>query len=143
LRGDGPKDMAGGIQKANRLSFNNPTRLAFLIADYPCHGTRFHSISDDYPTGTPEIDIVMETKLLLSKQPENGSMSLHFGQITHHTDIMIDRLLKHYDIKIEVVPVDDTSKMKASFTASVRRSIFKTMTRADLSPSPYHLTQVH
>jgi hypothetical protein len=127
--GDGPEDMAGGIQKANRLSWNNPTRLAFLIADYPCHGTEFHGSSDEnYPDGTPGINIVDEIRSLLNNRPENGSMSLHFGRITHCTDKMIDRLLKHYGIEIEVVPVDDTSKMKASITSSVRRSIFKTMT---------------
>ena len=102
--GDGPEDIAGGLQKANGLSWNNPTCLAFLIADYPCHGQEFHVLTDDsYPSGTPGINIVEEIKTLLKKKSANGSMSLHFGKITSHTDTMIDRLINHYRIEIEVV----------------------------------------
>jgi Mg-chelatase subunit ChlD len=40
--GDTPEDIAGGLQQANKLSWSNPTRVAFLIADAPCHGRDYY-----------------------------------------------------------------------------------------------------
>lgn len=135
---DAPEDIAGAFQQANMLSWLHHTRLAFLIADYPCHGTEFHNFTntrDSYPRGTPGINIIEEIKSLLSKRIENGTMSLNFGRITEHTDTMIACFQK-YGIDIDVVPVQDTNKMKASVTSSVRKSIFKTMTVTGRSGAP-------
>jgi len=125
---DAPEDMAGGIQKANGLSWNNPTRIAFLIADAPCHGSEFHRLADSYPGGTPGISIVNELRDLLKCHDTNGTMSIHFGSITSHTDAMIERFRTGYGIDLSVRSVKDTTKLKDTVTSSVRRSIFKTMT---------------
>jgi hypothetical protein len=54
-------------------------------------------------------------------------MSLTFGRITDQTDQMI-RCLRGYDIFIDEVGIEDTSKLTKTVTASVRKSIFKTVT---------------
>lgn len=126
--GDTPEDMAGGIQKANSLDWKNPTRVVFLIADAPCHGSEFHSFDDSYPKGSPGVDIQMELKRLLANHDsQSGSMTVHFGRIHHGTDSMIRRF-KQLGISLEVVGLHDISKLTASVTTGVRRSIFKTMT---------------
>ena len=85
--------MAGGIQKANGLSWSSPTRIAFLIADAPCHGLEFHDFDDTYPHGTLGIDIKKELAMLLSncKTTGEGTMSVYFGKITTGADRMIRR----------------------------------------------------
>lgn len=127
---DTPEDMAGGIQKANSLSWFNPTRIAFLIADCPCHGREFHHYDDTYPSGTPGINIINELRILQKLSGSKGSMSVHFGRITNHTDEMLSRFKASYGIDLQVGSITDTSKLKSVVTSSVRRSIFKTMTLA-------------
>jgi hypothetical protein len=125
--GDGyTADMARGIQTANQLSWKQSTRVAFLIADVPCHGSEFHPRSDDYPNGTPGVDIKAELKTLFANG-ESGTMTVNFGRITVETDQMIRRF-KECDIPIDVVGIENISKVAGSVIRSVRKSIFKTMT---------------
>ena len=36
---DGPEDMVGGLEKAVQQQWRNKsTKVAVLVADYPCHG---------------------------------------------------------------------------------------------------------
>jgi len=126
--GDAPEDMAGAMQKANALSWENPTRAVFLIADAPCHGREFHPYNDDYPGGSPGIDIKKEVKKLVANYDiQDGSMTVHFGRICSGTDAMISRF-EELGILLEVVSLHDVSKLTACVTKGVRRSIFKTMT---------------
>lgn len=126
--GDAPEDMAGGIREANLLNWRNPTRVAFLIADAPCHGHEYHSYEDSYPEGSPGIDIKNELKELASKHDaQDGSMTVHFGRIGDGTDSMIRRF-EDAGISLEVVSLSDVSKLTACVTTGVRKSIFKTMT---------------
>jgi hypothetical protein len=123
---DDPEDIAGAIQQANRLGWSQPSRVAFLIADSPCHGHEFHSLYDRFPLGTPGITILQELKLL-SRTCGNGTMTLMFGRITQRTDIMLKRFQEN-GIEIDVVGIEDVGKMTKVVTKSVRKSIFKTMT---------------
>jgi rRNA maturation endonuclease Nob1 len=77
--GDAPEDIAGAIQKANALSWQQTSRLTFLIADAPCHGRKFNGLTggDSYPEGTPGICIEAELKKLMEKGGQAG-MQLHF-----------------------------------------------------------------
>jgi len=125
--GDAPEDMAGGIQKVNELSWSQPTRVVYLIADAPCHGTEFSvGLGDTYPSGTPGINIVEELEKLTSPI-EGGSTTLTFGRITSITDTMIHNIQKQ-GITVDVVDLKDTSKLTRMVTRTVRRSVFKTMT---------------
>jgi hypothetical protein len=126
---DAPEDIAGAIQKANALSWSQQTRVAFLIADSPCHGKDFHRCFDSYPDGTPGVDIITELNALSSKCASNGTMTINFGRITSQTDMMLHRF-EECGVMIDVVSLDDVCKITACVTKSVRKSIFKTMTLA-------------
>ena len=85
--GDAPEDLAGAIQQANTLSWSHPSKVVFIIADAPCHGTGFHSgLDDNYPEGSPGVNIISELQLLQEKAGVQETMSLTFGRITSHTD---------------------------------------------------------
>lgn len=128
--GDTPEDMAGAVKKALDLSWDNPTRVAFLIADAPCHGTEFHSCSDDYPKGSPGADIKSTLKKLVALRDVDGTMTVHFGKINDETDTMIRRF--HGDgIDMKVVSMSDPSTLVGAVTRGVRTSIFKTMSATD------------
>lgn len=122
--GDGPEDIAGAIKEANNLYWQNLSRVAFLIADAPCHGSSFNDGGDSYPAGTPGIDIFRELKILQNNRG-NGTMTIKFGRITNYTDKMI-REFQASGIKVESVDIMDASKLTKCVTASVRKSIFKT-----------------
>uniref|UniRef100_A0A7S0F6H6 Alpha-type protein kinase domain-containing protein n=1 Tax=Craspedostauros australis TaxID=1486917 RepID=A0A7S0F6H6_9STRA len=126
--GDTPEDMAGGIQHANALSWRQATRVAFIVADCPCHGREFHSLGDDHPNGTPGIDIKKELRALIGNCGE-GTMSVQFGRITAFCDSMIARFVQD-GIHLNVVDFSNELKVKTSVTSSVRKSIFKTMSLA-------------
>jgi hypothetical protein len=125
--GDTPEDMANAIRVTNKLSWNHPSKIVFIIADAPCHGREFHSCDDSYPGGTPGIDIVSELRIL-QKLGGQSSMSITFGRITGCTDSMIKRFQSQYGIVIDQVGIEKASKLAKTVTASVRKSIFKTIT---------------
>jgi hypothetical protein len=76
--GDGfTADMARGIQTVNQFSWKQSTRVAFLIADIPCHGSEFHPRSD-YPNGTPGIDNKAELKTMFANS-ETGTMTVNLA----------------------------------------------------------------
>ncbi|RLN73694.1 hypothetical protein BBJ28_00025247, partial [Nothophytophthora sp. Chile5] len=45
--GDGPEDIPGGLQKAIELDFQAEGKLIVLVADAPCHGSKFHNTRDN------------------------------------------------------------------------------------------------
>jgi len=126
---DTPEDMAGGIQIANnQLSWSQPTKIVFLIADSPCHGVEFHSLEDDnHPRGTPGIDILKEVRALQTNKDPYGTTSVYFGRITERTDKMIQRFAES-GISFEEVDVKNAKIMVQVLTTSIRNSIFKTIT---------------
>jgi hypothetical protein len=137
---DEPEDMAGAIQKANGLSWVHPTRMAFLIADAPCHGSEFHSFDDSYPAGSPGVDIVSELQTLVANHG-HGSMTVYFGRITAHTDSMLRRF-EEFGIPLDVVNMTDASKLTACVTKSIRKSIFKTVTASGGGTRSYAFTSM-
>ena len=126
--GDAPEDMAGAFQKTNELSWAQTSRVTFVIADAPCHGSAYHTFGseDSYPDGTPGISIESELKSLLGKGSQAG-MQLHFGRITMHTDKMI-RVFGDKGIGFEVCDLKDSSKLTSTVASSVRKSISKSVT---------------
>jgi len=123
---DTAEDIAGAIQQANKLSWSQPTKVVFIIADAPCHGTEFHSVDDSYPAGTPGIDIIEELRML-QKSTEQASMTITFGKITVHTDFMVQRFQAN-GIIMDQVGIEEASKITKTVTSSMRKSIFKTIT---------------
>jgi len=124
---DAPEDMANAIRETNKLSWANPSKVTFIIADALCHGSEFHSCVDSYPRGTPGIDIVSELRIL-QKLGGQSCMSITFGRITSQTDLMINRFKSHYGCVIDQVGIEEASKLTKTVSASVWKSIFKTVT---------------
>jgi len=52
--GDAPEDIAGALELCIQQDWQARTKVAFLIGDDPCHGTKFHTCADDYPTMHPD-----------------------------------------------------------------------------------------
>ena len=47
--------MTGGLKRCLDLDWSKKsTKLVFLILDAPCHGKKYHNLSDEYPKGCPE-----------------------------------------------------------------------------------------
>lgn len=120
---DWPEDMAIGIQKANGLSWLQTTRIVFVTGDYPCHGNEFNGgLEDNYPSGTPGIDIVRELKSL--QRQGSATVDLYFGKITDDTNSMISTFARR-GVDFKVFDVGDPKLIAGSVTRSVRRSIFR------------------
>ena len=121
--------MAGGIQHANKLYWDHSSRMAFLIADNLCHGREFNDFGggDNCPDGTPGIDIISKLHSLIENHSSEGTINVHFGRITCHTDKIINAFSSH-GINLEVVDIQYTKKTASNVTTGVQRSIFKTMT---------------
>jgi len=53
---DIPEDVQGGLHQALNLDWTEDSiKVAFLCADAPCHGQKYHSeTGDDYPEGSPD-----------------------------------------------------------------------------------------
>ena len=82
--GDGPEEVAWAIEKAIEKNWNSDARYSILVADAPCHGTKYHNGGDAYPDGVPgskNIEILINE--LAAK-----NISLYCMKITEYTDIM-------------------------------------------------------
>ena len=83
---DYPEEIAWAIEKAIEKNWKSDARYSILVADAPCHGTKYHidEIEDDYPNGVPgrkNIEILINE--LAAK-----NVSLFCMEITEYTDIM-------------------------------------------------------
>jgi len=83
-------------------------------------------MEENYPEGTPGIDIVAELKKL-QDNVSSATMSLVFGRMSWETDAMIKQF-KNRGIHIDDVDMNDTMKVASVVTKGVRNSIFKTLT---------------
>lgn len=134
--GDATEDIAGAFQKANTLSWQQMSRITFLIADYPCHGSSYYAKEqcfdgwDDRPNGTPGICIESEMRELVNKGGQAG-MQFHFGRITDKCDTMI-RVFHEKGIAFDVCDVADPRKLSSLVSSSVRKSISKSVTASVL-----------
>ena len=82
--GDGPEEVSWAIDKALEKNWKSDARYSILVADAPCHGTKYHNGGDAYPDGVPgskNIEILINE--LAAK-----NVSLYCMKITDDTDIM-------------------------------------------------------
>ena len=95
--GDGPEDICGGLREALKLDWQGESRHLFLIADAPCHGSKYHDTSDNYPDGDPT-NLVPENQfeeLLGSRQ-----VKCKFLRLNVSTDQMLEVIDKHCKAKV-------------------------------------------
>ena len=98
LRAEGGNDIAedvnGGFQQAlYNLDWKSESKLLYHIADAPCHGRKFHQVSDDFPKGHPEdkpwediIDTIVKMEI-----------NYIFYKILGQTDQMFESFKKMFD----------------------------------------------
>ncbi|XP_046841768.1 alpha-protein kinase vwkA-like [Xenia sp. Carnegie-2017] len=86
--GDRAEDVFGGIEQVTKLSWSKHTRIMLHIADAPCHGNRFHtmSVQDNYPEGDPH---GLKVEDLLSKL-QKMNILYWFAKIGDITNEMIE-----------------------------------------------------
>ena len=53
---DTPEDVAGALDKINKLEWKGDVKIVYFVTDAPAHGTEYHPITmgDRYPRGDPE-----------------------------------------------------------------------------------------
>lgn len=93
--GDCPEDVHGALCHTLDLNWSAPDdsiKVAFLIADAPCHGSQYHSERDDYPDG-PKSGLVLED---LMKQFSDRGIMFSAYKLNKTTDKMFDMMKDAY-----------------------------------------------
>jgi len=80
--GDGPEDICGGLREAMALDWEGQSRHLFLIADAPCHGSKYHDQSDTYPGGDPTGNVLEDQFVHLINVQNINCMFLKLGNAT-------------------------------------------------------------
>jgi hypothetical protein len=90
--GDGPEDICGGLQKASQLRWSSKAKYMFIIADCPCHGQKYHNMTDSFPHGDP-LGMVPEKQLEDLMRPEGRfgtrGINVTFVRTGNLTDQMV------------------------------------------------------
>uniref|UniRef100_A0A0G4FP71 VWFA domain-containing protein n=1 Tax=Chromera velia CCMP2878 TaxID=1169474 RepID=A0A0G4FP71_9ALVE len=127
---DYAEDVTGGIHECSNLGWSNETAVVIHIGDAPCHGTRFHTLSnlgDQYPDSCPNgRNIIREVQNLLVRE----GMSYYFLRINAKTDKMIEEINKELpdELQIEMLDYESVEKLEDLVTTCIRSSIFRTFT---------------
>ncbi|PAA66394.1 hypothetical protein BOX15_Mlig014772g1 [Macrostomum lignano] len=120
--GDAPEDVFGGLDIAtSRLQWSEDagTRIIFHMADAPCHGKRFHNLSDSYPNGDPK----GRTENALFAAMKRLHIDYYFGKINSSTDRMIELFSLAYGRPITEFSVDAIANIAGSVINSITTSI--------------------
>ena len=110
--GDGPEDMALGMEMAVNKNWKSNSRFAILVADYPCHGSKYHSIPTDlYPNGAPNRRNIEE----LVNELASKYISLFCMKLTSHTDIMFkifkDIYSQYKNCQYDIIPMNSAENL--------------------------------
>jgi len=92
--GDSPEDVQGGLRQVLDLSFReNSIKLAYFIADAPCHGSKYHTGHDGNPQGNPH-GLVLEE---LVREFSDREIDLSCYKLTDQTETMFKIMEKSYN----------------------------------------------
>eukprot|EP00475_Leptophrys_vorax_P043497 TRINITY_DN8392_c1_g1_i1.p1 TRINITY_DN8392_c1_g1~~TRINITY_DN8392_c1_g1_i1.p1 ORF type:complete len:589 (+),score=172.14 TRINITY_DN8392_c1_g1_i1:66-1832(+) len=126
--GDTCEDIAGAVKAVNELEWTQGTRVAIHFADAPCHGSQYHetSVDDDYPSGTPGINLPDQ----LANLRNTFQVQYFFSHIKkHHTEKMIrvlnEEMKSNYISEIELSDKDNLANLVVS---TVTQAVGKTFT---------------
>ena len=89
---DGPEDICGGLRAALEMEWESQQRVLFLVADAPCHGSKYHPMGDHYPQGDPLGDHPEEQ---IEELIEEHGVSVKFMRLGSCTDQMISVFNQH------------------------------------------------
>jgi hypothetical protein len=83
---DDPEDVCGGLNLGLKQEWKSNARYAILIADMPCHGSKYHNspFPDNHKNGDPN-GLILED--LVSEYARND-IFLYMIKITEHTNKM-------------------------------------------------------
>ena len=109
--GDWSEDMNWAFEKALEQSWKNNAKFAILIGDTPCHGTKYHNLSDFYPDGVPGRRNIEE----LIKELAEKNISLFCMEITNMTKIMFEifgNIYKNYpNCEYHIIPMNSAENL--------------------------------
>ena len=54
--GDTPEDLCGALELGKKKDWSGKTKFAVLVTDSPCHGTKYHDLSEDQKDNFPDGD---------------------------------------------------------------------------------------
>jgi hypothetical protein len=125
---DGPEDVFGALSVATTLEWQAATRILYHIGDAPCHGTSYHSLTDDYPAGDPN-GLLAENLIpaLIDKD-----IQYNFGKINSYTDLMIRKFneiaaRKGAPAYITTFQANNASTLMSSVATSVTASMYSSI----------------
>ncbi|KAF2075601.1 hypothetical protein CYY_003106 [Polysphondylium violaceum] len=125
--GDGPEDVFGGMNLMKSMNWRpESTRVVIHIADAPCHGSEYHSMTDSHSAGDPNgiklVDLMNSINAL--------NLNYYFGHIKiSDTGKMIDifdrslKLVSKNQKSISSFDSRDTSTLNEKIFNSVSESI--------------------
>jgi len=128
--GDGPEDIAGGLENALKLSWESNTKLLIHFADAPPHGKgKYHEMEDSYPGGDPSGRV---PENLAGKLAEKG-VDYYFARLNDTCDKMMQLIKKEYsktNARCEVMDIASaTEKFFPSVVESISSSLRESMSR--------------
>merc|ERR1719394_1893262 len=93
--GDAPEDIQGALHLAlHELSWlENSIKVACLVADAPCHGSKYHQENDNYPDGNP-LGLELEDQM---REFSNREILFSCYKITDSTETMFEIMEKAYE----------------------------------------------
>lgn len=124
--GDGPEDVYGAFAEIIELDWQAPTKIIIHVADAPCHGTKYHSMEDSFPSGDPTghgpEDLLREFAKL--------GMDYYFLRLSSATDRMIEIFKESYRAQAAIFrTLDLRSADPAEFLKVVKTSIGVSLSR--------------
>jgi len=120
---DTPEDLTGGLAKALTMTWKAITKIAIVVADAPCHGTRFHDLLDDkYPNGTPGHDV----ENILQEYNKRG-IDVYCFDVHKDTHKMLMAFTNAYDTADRKLHIVDMKADPSHFKPAIIRSVTQSM----------------
>jgi len=124
--GDIPEDLCGGLELGKQKSWKGKTRLAILVTDAPCHGTKYHDLTgeqkDNWPEGDREGRNIEEYIEFFAK----NEISLFCLTISSNTD-------KMFNIFSEVYNKNKNKNSQSKFDLVEDQKLFDIVTTSVIS----------
>lgn len=129
---DAPEDVQGGLKLALLQDWTEEaSKRVFLICDAPCHGSQYHSHSDDFPKGSPE-GLVLEDMM---KEYCKKEIEFTVLKLDHSCNKMIETM-KSCHQELEVTDMTGISQQAYLVEADSREGRSKKSKRSRMSKAP-------